>query len=130
MRAAALFSRLEGGGEKIDRCGSGNLAEVYPAAALKIWGFPSSGYKGSKGSEARRRLLKEIEANTHGWLDVGDVRFTLERNDDALDALIAALVARAAALSLCETIPAVSLSRAQREGWIAIPLKGSLDRLA
>lgn len=130
MRAAALLSRLAEGKKSVDRRGTGRFVEVYPAAALKTWEFPHSGYKRAKGSEVRRRLLAAIERRTRRWLHLQDaVREACETSDDALDALIAALVARAAARSLCELIPQGSKQRARREGWIALPKAGSLDEL-
>jgi hypothetical protein len=53
-----------------------------------------------------------------------------DQNEDCFDALISALVARASALRLCEPIPDDLLEPARREGWIALPLNGSLERLA
>ena len=130
MRAAKLLSRLAAAGQPVDRTGSGRLVEVYPAAALKRWGFPHKGYKKTNASEKRRALVAAIETRTATWLHLQDhVREACEVNDDALDALIAALVARAAALNLCEPIPQESKERAGREGWIALPKLGSLDNL-
>jgi len=54
---------------------------------------------------------------------------TCDESNDCFDALIAALVARASALGLCEEIPGELLETAEREGWIALPLVGSLERL-
>jgi hypothetical protein len=50
-------------------------------------------------------------------------------DDNALDALLAALVARAAALDLCEPVPADMVAMAQKEGWIALPKRESLQAL-
>lgn len=49
---------------------------------------------------------------------------------DAFDALVAALVARAALLGLTDGPPAEARARAEREGWIHLPLRGSLELLA
>ena len=130
MRAASLFSRLAETGKAIDRTGTGQLVEVYPAAALKIWKFVSKGYKSTKGYEVRCALIREIENRTSRWFDFGRVRTLCEKSDDALDALVAALVARAAALDLCEPIPQETVPQAQREGWIALPKPDTLDKLA
>src|SRR5207253_2236918 len=46
LRAARLFGAH-------DRSGAGVLVEVYPAAALRIWGFSTRGYKGPRGGAAR-----------------------------------------------------------------------------
>ena len=68
------------------RDGSGVVAEVYPAAALKQWGLPHRGYK--KDELARRDILKHLS------VEVGEFSDELIADDNVLDALIAALVAR------------------------------------
>ncbi len=81
--------------------------EVYPAAAFALWGFNAVGYKRRTGAQARLRLLQAIEDATKEWLDLPpDVRALCQRSDDALDALIAAMVARAAAIGLVRADPA------------------------
>ena len=52
------------------------------------------------------------------------------KNEHCHDALVGALVARASALGLSEPIPAEALGVARREGWIALPLVGSLSQLS
>ena len=47
-----------------------------------------------------------------------------------LDALVAALVARAAVIGCCEPIPPGDRALAMEEGWIALPRSGSLADLA
>lgn len=127
MRAAALLSRLPG---RVALDGAGSVVEVYPAAALRRWGLASRKYKGKDNVAARADLVDALLAMTLGWLDVGDVTIELCRSsDDAFDALIAALVARAAALALVDPIPDEDRSAALREGWIEVLLAGSLERL-
>jgi hypothetical protein len=53
-----------------------------------------------------------------------------KKNRDALDSVIAALVARAAALNVCDPIPREFAEAAEAEGWIALPLPDSLEKLA
>lgn len=131
FRAVRLLSALAARGEPVDRSGGGKVVEAYPAAALKRWGFDAAGYKGADGRERRRALLQALESRTEAWLKLDDpMRATCSDKDDALDALVAALIARAAALGLCEPIPEASRARAAREGWIALPTADSLDRLA
>lgn len=56
MRCAAILSGLTRKGIEIDRTGRvGPVVEVYPAAALKVWGLPHQGYKGREPANARRR---------------------------------------------------------------------------
>ncbi len=112
MRAARLFARLGEGGERVDRSGRGRVVEVYPAAALRRW-----------------RLEREDTLRIP-WLALEpEVRQACEASRDVADALVAALVARAASRQLCEPIPPEAENAAAREGWIALPLEESLDRL-
>jgi predicted nuclease with RNAse H fold len=128
MRAAALLSRLP---ERISLDGSGVVVEVYPAAALRRWGLPSRRYKRNENRDARRELITRFLTETAKWLDMGTAEVDLcILSDDAFDAVIAALVARAASLALVEPIPPEDHASAIREGWIAVPRTGSLELLA
>ena len=118
------MSKLPWQEKPVDRTGSGKFVEVYPAAALRPWNIPNA-----KKAETAS-LVQAIVKRTAGWLTVpDDVRLKCRDNRDACDALIASLVARAAALSLCEPIPEEHRAAANREGWIALPLRGSLEVL-
>jgi predicted nuclease with RNAse H fold len=136
-RCARLLSRARAGRAALDRSGRDKVVEVYPAAALKQWGFDTRGYKHSGGAErqkaqraARDRLLKKIEASC-SWLRWEDgAREACVASDDALDSFLCALVARAAASRETrwpETTPETTAAAA--EGWIHIPIEGSLERL-
>ena len=126
MRAARLLS--ENG--RIDRSGRGRFVEVYPAAALHIWGFPSTGYKKKPGEEKRRVVTRRLISTTKPWLDWPvNAQQACEKSDDALDAVVAALIARAAATDQIEPIPQKHMATAKREGWIALPRSGSLASL-
>jgi hypothetical protein len=128
MRAASLMSKMS---PAVVRDGSGLVVEVYPAAALRRWGFASRQYKGAKRANERAVLVADFVLRAGGWLAVSDLdRELCEQSDDAFDALIAALVARAAAVGLVDPIPDDERDAARREGWIAIPLQDSLDLLA
>jgi predicted nuclease with RNAse H fold len=128
MRAAALLSRLP---ERPRLDGSGVVVEVYPAATLRRWGFPWRGYKRHENSTSRRELVELVREKTASWLTIGRPGIDLCRSsDDALDALIAALAARAAAVGLAEPVPPDLRTAAIREGWISIPQPGSLDQLS
>lgn len=50
-------------------------------------------------------------------------------NDDALDAVLAAIVARTAMLGAVEPIATHERAAARAEGWIVIPSTGALDAL-
>ncbi len=128
MRAAAVLSGL---GQKVALDGSGVVVEVYPAAALRRWGFAWRGYKRKEQADARRLLVERVLGQTAAWLGVAPAESELcLASDDAFDALVAALVARAVAAGLAEPIPAEESAAARKEGWIAVPREGSLDLLA
>ena len=130
MRAARLLAEAAATGESIDRSGGGRFVEVYPAAALHVWGFPSRGYKRAKGAEFRARLVSDLAERIADWFTLSEEDWAqCTASDDLLDALVAALVARAAALSRCEPIPPGDEELAKEEGWIALPQPGSLEHL-
>jgi predicted nuclease with RNAse H fold len=125
FRCQGLLTRMG----VIDRSGDGRVYEVYPAAALKQWGFPSTSYKKAKGKPVREKLVGNL-LNKARWLRVSDEhRKKMSESDDALDALVASLNARAAKLGLTIGPEADEQREAVREGWIAIPEEGSLERL-
>jgi predicted nuclease with RNAse H fold len=127
MRAAALIARLPG---PVPLDGSGVVVEAYPAAALRRWGFSWRGYKHPAGAEKRRLLVEALARGSKEWLSLGDgVVDRCLSSDDALDALVAALVARAAALGLVDPVPLEDRAAARREGWIAVPAEGSFGLL-
>ncbi len=74
MRAVRLLAETAARGATIDRSGGGRFVEVYPAAALSVWEFPSRGYKGTKGSAVRARLVSDLAERPADWL-------ALSRND-------------------------------------------------
>lgn len=118
MRAARLQVTLARHGHPVDRAGSGLIAEVYPAAGLKHWGFDHRRYKGSTGRKALGLLVKQLSA-VAPWLQLGDHEQACRSSDHAFDAVVSALLARAAALG--RTIPSNDHAVAGREGWIAHP---------
>lgn len=131
MRVARLFGRLSRRGETVRRDGKGKLVEVYPAAALCIWGLTWKGYKGSKNQGILNKLATKLISQTVGWLEVPTTaQQLLQKTDHLFDALVAALIARAAAIGECEDIPSVNVRNAKREGWIAVPKEGSLEILS
>jgi len=124
FRAACVLSKLGRAGP-VDRTGKGKFVEVYPAAALRCWKIGPCGQKDTPA------LLAALLSRTSKWLRLSQAgREKCQESRDALDALIAALVARASALDLCEPIPAAYDPAAKAEGWIALPMADSLDRLA
>lgn len=135
LREAAF----ERSGIRFDRTGADRVVEAYPAAALLLWGLERSGYKTGQrrdperreaAEEVREALLASIEEQAP-WLDWAPGAWeACVASDDALDAVLCALIARAAALDLTALPSAKDLERARGEGWIHLPAKGSLGWLA
>jgi len=126
LRCAGLLERLG----VSDRSGDGRVYEIYPASALHVWGLNSTGYKGPKKRRELQALWIALKQKTP-WLqfaDKGQESLIMDR-DDALDALVAALIARAAkkGLTICPTDD--ERNRATTEGWIHVPTPGSLEKL-
>lgn len=121
MRAAGLLARFTEAGQPVDRAGGGVVVEVYPAASLHRWGLPHRGYKGKDKQPVRDGLIRELLAAAP-WLDLGQYVDLCSQSDDALDAVIAAMTSRAAALQrvIAPAGPAQQ-AQARREGWIALP---------
>lgn len=127
MRAVRLLSLLTERGHTVDRAGSGTVVEVYPAAGLHHWHLPHRRYKGGKHLAALASLVTALQ-EAAPWLDLSEHEHLCRRHDHVLDAVIAALIARAAALGLTLTPTETERSRARTEGWIAIPAC-TLDQL-
>ncbi|WAC57447.1 DUF429 domain-containing protein [Gordonia sp. SL306] len=115
FRAAGLIADLR----VVDRV-TGWAVEAYPAAALKQWGLTSRGYKGV----ARRAVLAasyESLLESAPWLDLSGHRELLTQDDNAFDAVITALIARAAASGQTFLPGHRDRAVAAREGWIHVP---------
>ncbi|WP_113699294.1 DUF429 domain-containing protein [Nonomuraea lactucae] len=127
MRCAGLLAELARRGRPVDRRGRGAVVEVYPAASLKRWRLPYKGYKRAANLVALGQLVDALQAAAP-WLDLGAYEGICRASDDATDAVVAALAARASALDLV-TVPVGEQDEAARaEGWIALPTT-PLDRL-
>lgn len=130
MRCASLLDSLAAQGAPVDRCGSGRVVEVYPAAALHVWRLLRPGYK--RDRNVLDTMVTELLARLPSLLfPLSDEPF--RRSDHAFDALICALVARAVQRGV--TAPPQTgdqLRRATFEGWIHLPDGGpeSLTQLA
>lgn len=107
------------------------VIETSAAAALAAWGLPFDGYSEADcftvtdARDRRDRILHGLEHEAGVSLILcDDVRIAVRTAEDALEALVAAVVAYVAAAD--ETIkPTVSQRGvAQREGWIHIPVPG------
>jgi predicted nuclease with RNAse H fold len=119
MRASSLLAQLRDSGEPVDRSGASRIVEVYPAAALRAWGLRSASYKGANRSNLTT-LVDEL-STAAPWLTLGEFGADCRASDDAFDAVIAALVARAHALGHWRQPAPDQLAQASREGWIVIP---------
>lgn len=120
MRCAALQTRLALAGHSVDRSGAGVVVEVYPAASLKLWGLPWRGYKTTKNQAVLGSVVDHLQAAAP-WLDLGDHEDLCRRSDHALDAVVAALTARAAVQDQVCRPDERELAAARTEGWIAVP---------
>lgn len=112
-----------------DRALGARVREVYPAAALLQWGLRHRGYKGRDNARVLGSLLASLRGRAP-WLTISasDARLCATC-DDAFDALVASLVARAAFRGLTLVPTAGELAVARVEGWIALPRRGSLEEL-
>ncbi|MFC4003200.1 DUF429 domain-containing protein [Prauserella oleivorans] len=123
MRAVRVSALLARRGHVVDRAGTGLLVEVYPAAGLKQWGLPHRRYKGGKHRAAREELIGGLR-KAAPWLHLAEHEEFCRQRDHVLDAVIAALLARAAARGLAIEPAADERGRARTEGWIALPTCG------
>lgn len=69
MRCAVIQAKIAAEFGAQARDGSGRLAEVYPAASLKLWGLLARGYKGRGAPETERlgSLLAGLRDAAPGW---------------------------------------------------------------
>lgn len=120
LRWAGVEARLRDLGVDVSRSGSGAICEVCPAAALKAWSMPYRGYKGKEAASQREGLVGRMcerfpELSWNGYQEL------CARDDNALDAVLAALLAREADRGNCESPPARLCDVVSREGWIWLP---------
>jgi predicted nuclease with RNAse H fold len=120
MRCACLLAQLADAGQPVDRAGDGVAVEVYPAASLKTWGLPHRGYKGADGIGELNKAVDSLVAAAP-WLQLGAFETWCRTCDDAFDAVVCALTARAALLGQTMRPQADQLDAARAEGWIALP---------
>jgi hypothetical protein len=132
MRCAAVLGRLA---EEVARDGSGVVVETYRDAALRCWlpnawKAPVDSYKGEGARDRRTLLLSSVLAELGQRLELSEYdRQECIASDDCLDALVCALVARAAQ-SRRTVEPETDEDRraAKTEGWIHLPCR-SLSEL-
>ncbi len=94
------------------------LAETFPAAQLRTWGMPHSGYNGSTPeARRRRRLIVQAVAARTGLSMPDTLRRTLRASADALDSVVYALAVRAIAADALAVPPGEA---SPAEGWIVV----------
>jgi predicted nuclease with RNAse H fold len=120
MRCAGLLAKLASRGQPVDRGGAGAVVEVYPAASLKCWGLAYRGYKQPRNTQALRALMDDLQAAAP-WLDPGHHQGLCQSSHDAIDAVVAALTARAAATGQATRPDDTQEAAARSEGWITLP---------
>ena len=120
MRWAGIEAQLGELGLSPGRDGSGVICEVYPAAALRCWSLPHRGYKGTKNSALRADLVARLSRQLT-WLDWNGHQSLCIADDNALDAVLAAVIAREVERGRCVPPPDELRDVAAREGWIWLP---------
>lgn len=120
IRWAAIAARLREQDIPTPRDGSGVACEVYPGAALAAWGFGAQRYKKAAGALARGELVEALSAHWP-WLDWAGHEDVCAASDDALDAVIAAVIAREVLLGRAIAPRAELAAAAADEGWIWLP---------
>ncbi|GAB32603.1 DUF429 domain-containing protein [Gordonia otitidis] len=115
FRCAGLLADLD----VTDRV-DGWAVEAYPAGALKHWGLTSRGYKRSGNRAVLQSLCEDLQAAAP-WLDLGPYVDLMCHDDNAFDAVVTALIARAASLGATTLPDEFDMPVAQREGWIHVP---------
>ncbi|MGY3318884.1 DUF429 domain-containing protein [Arthrobacter sp. TE12232] len=130
MRCAVIQAKIARDAGPQARDGSGRLAEVYPAASLKLWGIQARGYKGRGAPEAEKlsSALADLTLKAP-WLDLAGYRDDLAASDDMFDAVIASLTARAVRRGQTLRPGPGDAAAAVSEGWIHLP-SGHLSGLA
>jgi predicted nuclease with RNAse H fold len=123
MRAAGLLAAMVRAGIEVDRAGvTGGVAETYPALAVRHWKLDGGKYKGAGNEENLSAMADKLRRGFRGRLDFGEHRSAVRRSDDAFDAVVCSLVARATTVYRgTAQIPRGLIARARREGWIAVP---------
>jgi hypothetical protein len=128
FRCARLLRQLAGDTPicRVD----GRVVEVYPAAALAVWGLPHKNYKGPKPPAVaqRRRILKALVDKAPLNL-ANEVVERCIASDHVLDGLICAMIARATELDATHRPPDAHADLIRREGWIELPLPASLESM-
>lgn len=104
------------------------VVEVCPAISMYRWGLPYAGYVAHEGRAEIAEVREMVVAELSSRLQVAGL--SLQARDGAqLNAILAGLSAVAAKFGLTERVPDEAQVHARVEGWIQVPLEGSLARL-
>lgn len=122
LRCALLLDELD----DVDRTGiTGPVAEVYPAASLRTWGLPWTGYKRRAARDRLPGMLAEL-ARLVPWLSMEKgTKNELQTDDNAFDAIVCALTARTVLDGRTHHPTPVQAPMAAVEGWIHVPAQDS-----
>lgn len=121
LRGAHIQHLLRATGATVDRSGTtGCVFEAYPAAALRTWGLTSTGYKGRANVGVLRDLVAAFAPRCGPIAGAVDACLG-SCDDDELDAVLCAVLARAALQGQVTSPGPDQLSAARREGWIRLP---------
>lgn len=120
LRWANLAARVRAAGVTVEPEGTGVACEVYPAAALRTWGLPFRAYKKAGREPVRAGLVADLPGLVP-HLDLAGQDRTLVAQDDVLDAVVSALVAREVYYGNTHLPAAGHLTSARREGWVHVP---------
>lgn len=138
MRAAGLLAHYaRTTGQVVDRSGEiGLVCEAYPDPTIRAFGLwpdeasgKQSSYKGNAHG-VRTAIVARLRDRAP-WLEMSAEQIAAcVENDDCLDALMCALVARAAeSEGLVWPVPVEDVEHARAEGWIRLPTGDALDNL-
>ncbi len=118
----------------VDRSGTGKVIEVYPAAALFVWGLP---YRRYKGVQPDRRDARHDLVQSASRADAMAERSRAIRTGSGSRKTTTSSTRSSPRSSQERRMRGCATSRmtrrrinARMEGWIALPLTDALDRLA
>lgn len=131
MRCAVIQAKIAGEYGVQPKDGSGRIAEVYPAASLRLWQMAGSKYKGKTTAEssALSALVDQLLASAP-WLDLGNHEESIRTSDDVFDAVIASITAHAVATGSTAAPQDEARESARLEGWIHLPQTSLAEQLS
>ena len=107
------------------------LLEVMPGATLDSLSIKRTGAKGGGAAELRGKILTELRSRANEWgIKVRfsrrlDLYQTCRANDDALDAMIAAITAALWCIGVPARIDPADCPESLLEGWMYVPQRAN-----